>query len=337
MPKIAIIGTGLIGTSLGMALKQSQLKELYVVGTDSEHYSRSGAQKKGAFDKVENRLFPALDDADIVVLATPVMAMKDLMQVMGQELKAGCVVTDVGSSKGVVLEWADQYLPDTVDFIGGHPMAGKETPGPEEAEAELFIGKIYCVIPSQKASKKSVAEITTLVEAVGAKPYFISIDEHDSFVAAASHLPFLLSMALVGCTSKSSNWEDIAQLASSGYRDISRLAAGDPVMHRDICVSNPKPIVAWIDSFIRELHDFRQMLDSEAEPDPDAVKKIFDQANEARAKWMAGAVTLDSRDYSPHSELPTFGESMGEMFMGRRIMDARKKFTNIWSNKEAKK
>ena len=239
MPKIAIIGTGLIGTSLGMALKQSQLKELYVVGTDSEHYSRSGAQKKGAFDKVERRLFPALDDADIVVLATPVMAMKDLMEVMGQELKAGCVVTDVGSSKGVVLEWADQYLPDTVDFVGGHPMAGKETPGPEEAEAELFNGKIYCVIPSQKASEKSVAEVAALVEAVGAKPYFIGIDEHDSFVAAASHLPFLLSMALVGCTSKSSNWEDIAQLASSGYRDISRLAAGDPVMHRDICVSNP--------------------------------------------------------------------------------------------------
>ena len=337
MPKIAIIGTGLIGTSLGMALKRSQIKELYVVGTDSEHHSRSGAQKKGAFDKVESRLFPALDDADIVVLATPVMAMKDLMQVIGEELKPGCVVTDVGSSKGVVLEWADQYLPDTVDFVGGHPMAGKETPGPEEAEAELFIGKTYCVIPSQKASQKAVAEVTTLVEAVGAKPYFISIDEHDSFVAAASHLPFLLSMALVGCTSKSSNWEDIAQLASSGYRDISRLAAGDPVMHRDICVSNPKPIVAWIDAFIRELHDFRQMLDSETEPDPDAVKTIFEQANEARAKWMAGAVTLDSRGYSPHSELPNFGESMGEMFMGRRAMDARKKFTNLWGNKGAKK
>ena len=337
MPKIAIIGTGLIGTSLGMALKRSQIKELYVVGTDSEHHSRSGAQKKGAFDKVESRLFPALDDADIVVLATPVMAMKDLMQVIGEELKPGCVVTDVGSSKGVVLEWADQYLPDTVDFVGGHPMAGKETPGPEEAEAELFIGKTYCVIPSQKASQKAVAEVTTLVEAVGAKPYFISIDEHDSFVAAASHLPFLLSMALVGCTSKSSNWEDIAQLASSGYRDISRLAAGDPVMHRDICVSNPKPIVAWIDSFIRELHDFRQMLDSETEPDPDAVKTIFEQANEARAKWMAGAVTLDSRGYSPHSELPTFAESMGEMFMGRRAMDVRKKFTNLWGNKDAKK
>ncbi|MDA0734641.1 MAG: prephenate dehydrogenase/arogenate dehydrogenase family protein [Chloroflexi bacterium] len=337
MPKIAIIGTGLIGTSLGMALKQSQLKELYIVGTDSEHNSRSGAQKKGAFDKVENRLFSAAEDADIVVLATPVMAMKNLMEVLGQELKEGCVVTDVGSSKGVVLEWADQYLPDTVDFVGGHPMAGKETPGPEEAAADLFMGKTYCIIPSQKASQRAVAEVATLVEAVGAKPYFISIEEHDSFVAAASHLPFLLSMALVGCTSKSANWEDIAQLASSGFRDISRLASGDPVMHRDICVSNSKPIVAWIDAFIRELHDFRDMLDVETEPDADAVKTIFEHANEARAKWMAGAVTLESRGYSPHQELPSFAESMGEMFMGRRAMDARKKITQLWSGKGDKR
>jgi prephenate dehydrogenase len=278
-----------------------------------------------------------VENADIVVLATPVMAMKGLMEVMGQELKEGCVVTDVGSSKGVVLEWADRYLPDKVDFIGGHPMAGKESPGPAEAEAGLFVGKTYCIIPSQRAAQASVAEVATMVEAVGAKPYFISIDEHDSFVAAASHLPFLLSMALVGCTAKSANWEDIAQLASTGYRDISRLAAGDPVMHRDICVTNSKPIVAWIDSFIRELHDFRQILDTEAEPDPEAVKAIFEQANEARAKWMAGAVTLESRNYSPHQELPTFAESMGEMFMGRGAIEARKKFTQLWGGKGRKK
>jgi prephenate dehydrogenase len=320
-----------------MALRQSQLKDLQVVGTDSEHESRSGAQKMGAFDKIENRLFPAVEDADIVVLATPVMAMKGLMEVMGQELKEGCVVTDVGSSKGVVLEWADQYLPSTVDFIGGHPMAGKESPGPTEAEAGLFVGKTYCIIPSHRAAQASVAEVATMVEAVGAKPYFISTDEHDSFVAAASHLPFLLSMALVGCTAKSANWEDIAQLASTGYRDISRLAAGDPVMHRDICVTNSKPIVAWIDAFIRELHDFRQILDGKDGPDSEAVKTSFEQANEARARWMAGAVTLESRNYSPHRELPTFAESMGEMFMGRGAIEARKKFTQLWGAKSKKK
>ncbi len=216
-------------------------------------------------------------------------------------------------------------------------MAGKESPGPEEAEADLFVGATYCIIPSPRASQRAVAEISTLVEAIGAKPYFIGIEEHDSFVAAASHLPFLLSTTLVSCTSKSTNWEDIAQLASSGYRDITRLAAGDVTMHRDICVTNPKPIVAWIDAFIRELHQVRQMLDDDSEPDPEAVEAVFEQANVARAKWMAGAVTLESRQYSSHQELPSFSESMGEMFMGRKALDMRKKITERFRSENKKR
>ena len=129
MPKVAIIGTGLIGTSLGLALRQSQLKDLVVVGTDSNHGARSRAGKMGGFHKVENRLFSAVEDADIVVLATPVMAMKEIMETLAQGLPEDCIVTDVGSSKGVVMRWAEECLPDNVNFIGGHPMAGKETPG----------------------------------------------------------------------------------------------------------------------------------------------------------------------------------------------------------------
>jgi prephenate dehydrogenase len=336
MPKIAIIGTGLIGTSLGLALKQSQLKDIQIVGTDSEHSARSGAQKTGAFDRVENRIYPAVDHADIIILATPVMAMRGLMERLGPDLPEGCVVTDVGSSKKVVLEWADQFLPRGVDFVGGHPMAGKETPGPEAAEAGLFAGKTYCIIPSARASQRAVAEITTLVQEIGARPYFIGVDEHDSFVAAASHLPFLLSMALVECTSKSANWEDIAQLASSGYRDITRLAAGDPVMHRDICVTNAQPIVAWIDSFIREMYEFRKLLAADSGPDPEVIKAVFDQANEARAQWEAGTVAA-ARQFIAQQEIPTFAESMGEMFVGRRAMDSRKRLLQGWRDRDKRR
>jgi prephenate dehydrogenase len=337
MTKITIIGTGLIGTSLGLALKQSQLKDLQLVGTDSSHEARSGAQKRGAFHRIENRLYPAVEGADIVVLATPVMAMKELIELIGPELPEGCVVTDVGSSKKVVLDWAEQYLPKTVDFVGGHPMAGKETAGPQEAEASLFVDKTYCVIPSVRASQRAVSEVTTMVEAIGAKPYFIGVDEHDSFVAAASHLPFVLSMALVGCTSRSANWEDIAQLASSGYHDITRLASGDTVMHRDICLTNAKPIVAWIDAFIRELYQFRKTLDTNSPPDGEAIKAVLDQAYEARARWLAGDVNFQSRQLNPNRELPTFAESMGEMFLGRRAMDARKLITRAWRDEGKKK
>ena len=326
MAKITIIGTGLIGTSLALALNESQLKDLQVVGTDSDRLARSRAEKRKAFHKVENRLLDAIDGADIVVLATPVMTMKEIMELIAPELPSGCVVTDVGSSKKVVLEWAQEILPDTVDFVGGHPMAGKEESGPDSAEPDLFQNKTYCVIPDKKASQQSVSEITTMVEAIGAVPYFIGVDEHDSFVAAASHLPFLLSISLVGCTSKSANWEDIAQLASSGYRDISRLASGDTVMHRDICLTNNQPIISWIDAFIKELYEFRNILADEAGPDSEKVKKVFDDVADARAQWLAGQATVRARLANrQREEMPTFAESMGEMFMGRKLLQANKK------------
>lgn len=328
MAQITIIGTGLIGTSLGLALRQSSLRDLTVVGTDAAHQARSGAQRRQAFDRIANRLGNAIDDADIIVLATPVMAMRELMEGIAPYLPEGCVVTDVGSTKGQVLEWADALLPATVDFVGGHPMAGKETPGPEHAAADLFSGKPYCIIPSPKASQRAVGEITTLAEAVNAQPYYIGAYEHDSFVAAVSHLPFVLSTALVGCTSKSANWSDIGQLASSGYRDLTRLASGDVIMHRDICISNAQPIVAWIDAMIRELYEYRKLLDTDGEP-PDAaavqqVETLFEDARIARAKWLAGEVNPRARELENAPEYPTFGQSMGQMFLGGWANRARR-------------
>jgi prephenate dehydrogenase len=326
MAKIAVIGTGLIGTSLALALKAAQIKNLELVGTDYDHAARSGAAKRHAFDRVENRVSSAVRDANIVILATPIMAMQDMFQVIATELSEGCIVTDVGSSKKVILDWAAQYLPKGVEFVGGHPMAGKETRGPEAADADLFRGKAYCIVPGAGTGQQAVSEVTTLAEAIGARPFFVGVDEHDSYVAAASHLPFLVSVALMGCTSKSENWEDIAQLASTGYKDITRLASGDPTMHRDICVSNPEPIVAWIDRFIRELYEVRKLLDNGEGPAAEDVKQVFEQANDARTKWLAGLVTPMARQQASRPEIPTFSETMGQMFVGRKGMDMQRRF-----------
>ena len=324
MTTIAIVGTGLLGTSLALAIKQSNL-QVDVVGTDYDQSARSGAQKSGAFKKVESNLSNAIRGADVVIYATPVLAMREMMEASVNDFEEGCVVTDVGSSKKVVIEWADEILPESVSFVGGHPMAGKELSGPTNADGDLFKGKAYCIIPSVTAEKSAVSSVTTLAESIGAKPFFIGVDEHDSFVAAASHLPFMMSVALMGTASKSANWEDIAQLASSGFASLSRLASGDPIMHRDICVSNPKPIVAWMDAYIREMYDLRNMLANENGPDPEAVHQVFVDAMEARARWQAGIVTTLDRISGPSTEIPTFAETMGEMFIGRRGMEAQKK------------
>ena len=325
MAKIAIIGTGLIGTSLGLALRESGLRNLEVVGTDYEGRARSGAQKRGAFHKVEGRLQPTVEGADVVVLATPVMAMRDLMETIGPQLQEGSVLTDVGSSKLLVTEWAAEILPKHVQFVGGHPMAGRETAGPENAAADLFTGKAYCIVPSPNTKEQAVSAVATMAEAIGAKPFFISAQEHDSFVAAASHLPFMMSVALMQTVSKSANWDDIAQLASSGFRDLSRLASGDVIMHRDITITNSEPIVSWIDSFIRELYDIRNILNDESGPDPAAVEELFEHASVERARWMAGAVTPGSSHQRQAPDIPGFSESMGEMLLGRKGLEIQRR------------
>ena len=322
MTTIAIVGTGLMGTSLALAIKSSNLK-VDIVGTDYDSVARSGAQKSGAFKKVESRLSNAIRGADVVVFATPIQAMREMMESAANDFEEGCVVTDVGSSKKVVLQWAEEVLPKHVSFVGGHPMAGKELSGPQNADGTMFKGKAYCIVPSVNAERAAVSSVTTIAEAIGAKPFFIGVDEHDSFVAAVSHLPFMMSVALMGTASKSANWDDIAQLASSGFSDLSRLASGDPVMHRDICVTNPEPIVAWMDSYIRELYELRNMLAKEGGPDPDAVHEVFEEAMNARARWKAGILTKIDR---VTSDIPSFAESMGEVFVGRRGMEAQKKF-----------
>ena len=336
MTTIAIVGTGLIGTSLALAIKSSNL-QVDVVGTDYDSTARSGAQKSGAFKKVEARLSSAIRGADVVVFAIPVMAMREMMESAAHDFQEGCVVTDVASSKRAVLQWAEEVLPKNVSFVGGHPMAGNEKSGPEHADGTMFKGKAYCIVPSPTADRAAVSSVTTLAEAIGAKPFFIGVDEHDSFVAAASHLPFMMSVALMGCTSKSANWDDIGQLASTGFGDLTRLASGDPVMHRDICVTNPEPIVAWMDAYIRELYDLRNMLAAEGGPDPDAVQQVFVEAMEARARWQAGIFTKMDRITGPASEIPTFGESMSEMFIGRKGMEVQRKLFSGNKNDPAKK
>lgn len=325
MAKIAIVGTGLIGTSLALALKESSLRNLELVGTDYEGRARSGAQKRGAFHKLEGRLQPAIQDADIVVLATPVMAMRDLMETVGPYMQENAVLTDVGSSKVVVNEWASEVLPNHVQFVGGHPMAGRETAGPENAASDLFTGKAYCIVPNPDTKEQAVSAVATMAEAIGAKPFFISAQEHDSFVAAASHLPFMMSVALMQTVSKSANWDDIAQLASSGFRDLSRLASGDVVMHRDISITNRQHIVSWIDAYIRELYDIRNLLNDEEGPDRDAVEGLFENAAVERAKWLSGSATPPGRKEREAPDIPRFGESMGEMLMGRKGMEAQRR------------
>ena len=315
MEKIGIIGTGLIGTSLGLAMKQAGMKNVQIVGTDRERGHASKAQKMGAIDRAEGNMMGAVEDAQVVIIATPVMATKEILEIIGPRLRDGCLVTDTGGSKGVVMEWAEQYLPKTVSFVGGHPMVGKDGSGPEAADASIFQNRAYCVIPAKGADRDAVKLLTEMISAIGAKAYFIGVAEHDSFVSAVSHLPTLLSVALVGCTSKSPSWSDIAQVATAQYGEITSPASNEPITNRDLFFSADEGIVHWIDAFIRELQELRLILAADGEGKLKALEEVFTHAYEARNRWLVGAVTPGSKEtIKPY--IPSASETFTTLFTG---------------------
>jgi len=158
------------------------------------------------------------------------------------------------------MKWAEELLPPQVSFIGGHPMAGKENQGIEHADAGLFREKAYCVCPAVDAPESAVRSVLGLAQLVGAEPLFLDPEEHDVLAAAVSHLPLMVSTALFNLVRSSPSWEDLGMMASSGFRDVTRLASGDPRMSHDIWVTNREAVIHWLDRMAAELQRFRGLL-----------------------------------------------------------------------------
>jgi len=330
--KIAIIGTGLIGGSLGMALKKAKINGVEIVAHDKEPSASSKAVRKGAADRSSWNLLATVDKASLVIIATPIMAIREVMEAIGPHLQPHCVVTDTGSSKVQVLAWADQYLPAAVSFVGGHPMAGKEQSGIDAAEATLFQGAAYCVIPGKRASPEAVKSVVGLAELVGARPFFLDAQEHDSFVAAVSHLPLVLSSALVSATAGCPSWREMGRLAATGYRDVTRLASGDPEMNRDICLTNKENIVHWINALIRELQEYRRLL-TEAN---DQLGPAFARVHQARQRWLGGKLE-PTPEVRAFEEIPSVGERMAGLFIGDRLARRSKELMEDADRKDQQK
>ena len=263
--RITIIGLGLIGGSLGLAMKAAGLPGSEIVGHDRARNAANKARKMGAIDRAEHNLPRAVERAGMVIIATPVLAVREVMQQIAPDLPDGCVVTDTGSTKERILEWAAELLPPSVSFVGGHPMAGKDTPGIDSAEAGLFRGRAYCLCPAVNAHEDAVRAVAGMVTLVGAEPLYMEPKEHDQYAAAVSHLPLLLSAALFSLLRASPAWNDLAPMASSGFRDVTRLASGDPRMSHDIFLTNRDAAVHWLDRMVEELQRYRGLLQGDTE------------------------------------------------------------------------
>ncbi len=260
MPRLSIIGLGLIGGSLGLALKRERLKDLEIVGQDHEWGVTGRARKLGAIDREARNAAAAVEGAAVVVIATPISQVAKVMEEIAPALEEGAVVTDTASTKRDVIRWADELLPGEVSFVGGHPIAGKEQPGLDSAEASLFQGRAWAVTPSVHASDRAIKTLENLIAVVGAHPVLIDAEEHDSYLAAVSHLPLLAATALFSLACESRAWPDLAALAGPGFRDMTRLASSSPDLSHDICLTNRENVLHWLDRFAEELRRLRGLV-----------------------------------------------------------------------------
>jgi prephenate dehydrogenase len=280
--RLAIIGLGLIGGSIGLALKQASWRQAEVVGYARRHETGSLALKLGAVDRVESDLCETVKGADIVIIATPVLTIEDIFSQIAPGLSGDSIVTDTASTKLQVMQWAEELLPPGIDFVGGHPMAGKEISGISAATADLFRNCTYCLTPAPRTRSAAVRTVKEMVKKLGAIPLTISAQEHDRLVAGVSHLPLLLSVALVSATTKNPSWKKMSCIAASGYRDLTRLASGNPEVNAHICLTNQAAIVSWIDVFSEELQRLRRLVADGS----NEIEKALAIANEARQKWL---------------------------------------------------
>ncbi|MFO8009198.1 MAG: prephenate dehydrogenase/arogenate dehydrogenase family protein [Dehalococcoidia bacterium] len=280
--RLAIIGLGLIGGSLGLALKQARGNEIEIIGYARRDEVASEALRRGAVDRTERHLATAVSETDIVILAVPINATRGILEEIAGHLAQNAIVSDVGSTKVQVLKWAEELLPPAVSFVGGHPMTGKETSGIEEAEEGLFRERIYCLTPGIHASEDAVEAIQEMVKWTGAEPLFIDGERHDVLVAGVSHLPLVLASALVSTLGSDNLWSQMAKLAASGYRDMTRLALGDPKLHVGVCVTNREAVLEWIDRYIDVLNEYRRMI----RENPRELESMLDNAQGLRRKWL---------------------------------------------------
>ena len=290
--RIAILGTGLIGGSLGLAWKQRRA-DCTIVGHDRPDVLDEAASR-GAIDAKAADPVTAVENADLVVLATPLSATLRLLDQIADHLKTGTLVTDVASVKAPVLKQARDVLSPETPFIGGHPMAGSEEQGIAHASPILFENAAYVLCPPDEADTSQLAEqhpdFLDLITATGARPMLLDADRHDRIAGAVSHLPQLLAVALVNTVSDGGERDEQAlQLAAGGFRDMTRIASSPFSMWRDILIGNQGPVLDMLGHFARRLQTLRNRL---IEEDLDAIEDAFESAHATRR-----AIPTDSKGF----------------------------------------
>ncbi len=257
---VTIIGVGLIGGSLAKVIKGKKLAGR-ITGAGRNRQSLELALNLGVIDHLEPDPKRAVENADLVVLASPVGVFETIMRDIAPHLKPGAILTDVGSVKGSLTAAIDDLTPQGVYFVPGHPIAGKEKFGVAEATETLFRGAKCILTPTKKTNEQALAVITELWTTAGTKVLIMDPDMHDKIFAAVSHMPHVAAFAMMCAVAElNTGTERYVNFSGAGFRDFTRIAASSPEMWKDICLLNRDNIVQMMDRYLAALNRFREDL-----------------------------------------------------------------------------
>ena len=323
--QITIIGLGMIGTSVGLALEQykSSLKR---IGHDKKPDTAKSAQAMSAVDEINFNLPSSVREADIVLLAVPFSELEDTFKLISADLKEGALVMDTAPVKGKVAEWAAQYVPSGRSYVGLVPSIGPDHlldvgAGQVAAKAELFKEAVFLVCPSHKASESAVKRATDLLELLGASPLFSDSLEADGLMAALHTLPQMLAVALLDATTKQPGWKEARKMAGRPYglATAAALYLDESDAVAESMHANRANVTRVLDNAIRSLTDLRAALDGE---DPQAAGDLVDDAYLGGMQWLKDRLGADwNAEDKQQIEIPSFGER----FLGTWIRPDRKK------------
>lgn len=277
--RLAIIGVGLIGGSLALALKQAgEVK--HVVGCGRNEKNLIKGVELGVIDSYQVSIADAVKGADIVVLAIPLGSMQTVFEKIAGAISSQTVITDVGSAKASVVQVATECLGERIrQYVPGHPIAGTEKSGVEAGFASLYQNRKVILTPLDSTDKDAIETIDKMWRHCGASIEYLSVQHHDKVLAATSHLPHMLAFALVTFLSGLNDHDEIFRYAAGGFRDFTRIASGDPVMWRDVCLSNGDALLSLIDAYKDELD---LVSDAIKNQDADRLLELFSKAKSER-------------------------------------------------------
>ena len=296
---LCVIGTGLIGGSFCLALKEAGACEK-IIGAGRSEETLLKAQQLNIIDSYETDISHAVKDADLIFVSVPLGAMETVFDQIATGLKQAnnqqAIITDAGSSKQQVQQLADKIFSDKLSdrfskeatgfhsslFVAGHPIAGTENSGPDAAFADLFKNRRVILTPTENTDTAAVKLVTQLWQATGALVEKMDAKHHDKVLAATSHLPHILAFGLVHCLENMDDIEDVFRFAAGGFRDVTRIASSDPVMWRDICLNNQQPILDMMKRYKDELDLLYNAL---AAGDGEKLMEVFQHAKQTRDKF----------------------------------------------------